>query len=215
MLCQFPLYSKVNQLHVYIYSTLLQILFPYRSLQSIESSSLCYSAGHYQLYTSYIVVSVQGLPRRLKSKRIYLPSRRLKFRKFPWRRKWQPPPVFLPGKSHGQRSPAGYSPWGCKRGTESAAKHHHHQQYAYGNPSLLLIPPNPYSPVTLSLFSASVTLLVLSIGSFVPFCLDSRMSDSIWLLSLSYSTQYDISRPIHGATNGIVLFFLGLSSILW
>ena len=30
------------------------------------------------------------------------------------RRKWQPIPVFLPGKSHGQRSLAAYSPWGCK-----------------------------------------------------------------------------------------------------
>ena len=29
----------------------------------------------------------------------------------PWRRKWQPTPVFLPGESHGQRSLAGYSPW--------------------------------------------------------------------------------------------------------
>ena len=34
--------------------------------------------------------------------------------KIPWRRKWQPAPVFLPGKSHGQRSLAGYGPWGCK-----------------------------------------------------------------------------------------------------
>ena len=31
-----------------------------------------------------------------------------------WRREWLPTPVFLPGKSHGQRSLAGYSPWGCK-----------------------------------------------------------------------------------------------------
>ena len=31
-----------------------------------------------------------------------------------WRREWQPTPVFLPGKSHRQRSLAGYSPWGCK-----------------------------------------------------------------------------------------------------
>ena len=30
-------------------------------------------------------------------------------------RKCQPTPVFLPGKSHGQRSLAGYSLWGCKR----------------------------------------------------------------------------------------------------
>ena len=33
---------------------------------------------------------------------------------FPWRRKWHPNPVFLPGESHGQRSLEGYSPWGCK-----------------------------------------------------------------------------------------------------
>ena len=32
--------------------------------------------------------------------------------KTPWRREWQPSPVFLPGKSHGQRSLVGYSPWG-------------------------------------------------------------------------------------------------------
>ena len=36
-------------------------------------------------------------------------------RKIPWRRKWQPTPALLPGKSHGQRSLAGYCPWGCKR----------------------------------------------------------------------------------------------------
>ena len=37
-------------------------------------------------------------------------------RKIPsWRRKWQPTSVVLPGKSHGQRSLVGYSPWGRKR----------------------------------------------------------------------------------------------------
>ena len=35
-------------------------------------------------------------------------------RKIPWRRAWLPTPGFLPGKSHGQRSLAGYGPWGCK-----------------------------------------------------------------------------------------------------
>ena len=34
--------------------------------------------------------------------------------KIPWSRKWQTAPVFLPGKSHGQRNLAGYSPWGPK-----------------------------------------------------------------------------------------------------
>ena len=36
-------------------------------------------------------------------------------RKISWRRQWQPTSVFLPGKSHGQRSLAGYSPWGSQR----------------------------------------------------------------------------------------------------
>ena len=35
--------------------------------------------------------------------------------KIPWSRKWLPTPVFLPGKSYGQRSLAGCSPWGHKR----------------------------------------------------------------------------------------------------
>ena len=34
--------------------------------------------------------------------------------KSPWRRAWQPTPVFLPGEFHGQRSLVGYSPWGHK-----------------------------------------------------------------------------------------------------
>ena len=50
-----------------------------------------------------------------------LQCRRLRFdswvRKIPWRRKWQPTPVLLPGESHGQRSLAGYSPWGHKSRT--------------------------------------------------------------------------------------------------
>ena len=48
-------------------------------------------------------------------------------RKIPWRRKWQPTPVFLPGESHGQRSLAGYSPRGCKGSdtTEWLSTHTH------------------------------------------------------------------------------------------
>ena len=34
--------------------------------------------------------------------------------KIPWRRKWQPTPVFLPGEFHGWRSLVGYSPWDHK-----------------------------------------------------------------------------------------------------
>ena len=42
------------------------------------------------------------------------------------RRKWPPTPVFLPGKSHGQKSLEGYSPWGHKRvGHNLATKQQH------------------------------------------------------------------------------------------
>ena len=33
-----------------------------------------------------------------------------------WIRKWQPTPVFLPGKSHGRKSLVGYRSWGCRVG---------------------------------------------------------------------------------------------------
>ena len=35
-------------------------------------------------------------------------------RKIPWRKKWQPTLISLPGKFHGQRILASYSPWCCK-----------------------------------------------------------------------------------------------------
>ena len=39
-------------------------------------------------------------------------------RKIPWRRKWQPTPVFLPGESHGRRRLVGYSPRVTKSRTQ-------------------------------------------------------------------------------------------------
>ena len=44
--------------------------------------------------------------------------------KIPWRRAWQPTPVFLPGESHGQRSLAGYSPRGRKESDTTEATEH-------------------------------------------------------------------------------------------
>ena len=45
--------------------------------------------------------------------------------KIPWRRKWKPTPVLLPGKSHGWRSLAGYRPWGCKESDTTEQLHFH------------------------------------------------------------------------------------------
>ena len=53
--------------------------------------------------------------------------------RFPWSRKQQSTPVFLPGESHGQRSLAGYSPWGHKEldRTEHAHVHPHGPQWPH------------------------------------------------------------------------------------
>ena len=45
-------------------------------------------------------------------------------RKIPWRRVWQPTPVFLPGESHGQRSLEGYSPRGHKESDTTEVTEH-------------------------------------------------------------------------------------------
>ena len=62
-----------------------------------------------------------GLPRWCSGKepaRQYRRRKRCRFDPWvgtiPWRRARQPTPVILPGESHGQRSLAGYCPWGCK-----------------------------------------------------------------------------------------------------
>ena len=61
---------------------------------------------------------VLGLPRWLSGKESTCRCQRGGLspwvQKTPWRRKWQPIPVFLPGESHGQRSLVGYSPRGHK-----------------------------------------------------------------------------------------------------
>ena len=53
--------------------------------------------------------------------------------KIPWRRKWQPTPVFLPGEFRGQRSLEGYSPWDCKEldMTENTHTHTHTHTHNY------------------------------------------------------------------------------------
>ena len=65
---------------------------------------------------------IWGFPRWRSGKESACQCRRCKRHGFnpwvgniPWSRKWQPALVFLPGKSHGQRSLAGCSPQGCKQ----------------------------------------------------------------------------------------------------
>ena len=64
------------------------------------------------------VIHTEGFPWRLSGKKSACQFMRCRFHpglgRFSWR-KWQPIPVFLPGKPHGQRSLTGYSLWGGKR----------------------------------------------------------------------------------------------------
>ena len=57
--------------------------------------------------------------------------------KIPWKRDWQPTPVFLPGKPHGWRSLVGYSPWGCKESDTTEQLHFHFQKISFRD---LIIP---------------------------------------------------------------------------
>ena len=67
------------------------------------------------------LLTVKGFPKWNTGKESVCQCRRYKrcgfdpwVAKISWRRKWLATPVFLPGKSHGQRSLVSYSPWGHK-----------------------------------------------------------------------------------------------------
>ena len=85
--------------------------------------SMPYLTYWYSLHTPLVkwqinFKKINIFPRWLSGKESACQCRRPRFNswvgKIPWRRKWQPTPVFLPGESHGQRSLAGCSPRGCK-----------------------------------------------------------------------------------------------------
>ena len=95
---------------------------------------LCTWAPGYSLFIRPFCLSTWGWSERLHLCTNYPPLRLLRWLsgkqstcqcrkpgfclwvgKIPWRREWQPTPTFLPGKSHGQRSQMGCSPWGRER----------------------------------------------------------------------------------------------------
>ena len=81
-----------------------------------------------------------GLPRWLNGKESTCQCRRCNFdprvRKIPWRRKWQPSPVFLPGKSHGRQSLVGYCQWGLNE-LDTTERLHFHFKYPRSSEYLL------------------------------------------------------------------------------
>ena len=86
-----------------------------------------------------------GLPWWLSGKECTCQCRRHRFDpsvgKIPWRREWQPTPVFLPEKSHGQRNLVGYSPWGHKE-SDMTQQLNNNRNLLSSNSSWLLITSN-------------------------------------------------------------------------
>ena len=117
-------YGDIKLFHHLVRSTLTQILIKILLSQSVVPTDLHYNvftlpafsaAAHKAHIHLGVSADVLGLPGGSVAKD---PLQVTKFRslgtEIPWRREWQPTPVFLPGKSHGQRGLEGYSPWGCK-----------------------------------------------------------------------------------------------------
>ena len=77
------------------------------------------NSSHLVSHHKRVLICLLSLPRWLSGKEPNCQCRRCRFdpwvRKIPWRRKWQHTPVFLPGKSCGQRNLVGYSPWDRER----------------------------------------------------------------------------------------------------
>ena len=82
-----------------------------------------YTASQHRFWVGWEILTsnVYGLPRWLSSKEFTCNAGDTGrcgcnpwVGKIHWRRKWQPTPVFLPRKSHGERIPVGYSPWSHK-----------------------------------------------------------------------------------------------------
>ena len=107
-------------------------IFSFRgSSQPRDQTQVSCIAGGF--FTSWAIREAQrrkllGFPGSASGKESTCQCRKLKWygfdlwdRKIPWRRKWQPTPVFLPGKPHGQRSLASYSPWGRKESDTTEA----------------------------------------------------------------------------------------------
>ena len=101
-------FNKILWTYLYSYSTQLVCVCVCVHINILNNDKSFFGNGK----------STIGLPWQLSGKESTWQCRRHGFDpcvgKVPWKRKWQPTPVFLPGKSHGQWSLAGCSLWGHK-----------------------------------------------------------------------------------------------------
>ena len=125
--------------------------------------------------------------------------------KIPWRRKWQPTPVLLPGESHGGRSMVGYSPWGHKESDTTEWLHFTSLHYTHILRAITTS-CSTVQPVTLHLPSIPTTGRHPSVGAALLW--ENRTTetycDSFWsLFWATFLTFWEIK------------VFTSLSSPLW
>ena len=114
---QISVYAICINLHIFSHLT------PHR-INSMSQSSFFLNL----LFILNLPILNGGASQVAQWQRIRLPMQETRFdpwvRKIPRGMKWQPTPVSLPGKSHGQRSVAGYSPRGCTSWTRLPENEH-------------------------------------------------------------------------------------------
>ena len=125
--------------------------------------------------------------------------------RYPWRRAWLPTPVFLPGESHGERSLAGYSPWGHKELDITKQLTHIHTH----TPAVSLISPSTHTHAHRLQSMGSqraghdwatntwTPQLILFLPAHTPtqlsFCFS--LSLSLRIMGLKYFKQLQLSEP--------------------
>ena len=77
-------------------------------------------------------------PGRLQSMGSQSRTRLSNFTNLPWSRKWQPTPVFLPGKSYGQRSLEGYTVLGVAEESDATNRLNKNNEWEHLKPTLLV-----------------------------------------------------------------------------
>ena len=169
----------------------------------------------------YISIHISGLPRWHNGKKPTCQCRRPRFvpwvGNIPWRRKWHSTPVDLPGKFHGQRSLAGYTPCGHEESHNLVTRQQHSYQWGHSSfdiwlPSTMIVVVESLSCVRLFVtqwtaahqtslfFTISRSLLRLMcteslchptvLSSVVPFisCLQSFPASGSFLMNQLYTS---------------------------
>ena len=150
-----------------------------------------------------------GLPRWLSGK-IPLPmqkTRMCEFEEFPWRRKWQPSPIFLPGESPRTEEPGGLQSMGSQRIGHDWATKHKQLRVCTGVNWLATQVETPWVIWTMPVLSS---LVVLNVSSLLSLC--QRPSETAFLSAsaLLTSRNYNIiaTLDMHLCILSILLFYI-------